>query len=216
MAGYVRRHIGCFGLFSIVVACGRAVAQQPTPQAMHCTRRSADSTLALVQSSEAFRFAVKSLAKAEASFGGSISEARIQRLCGNMVRDVPALLEGVVLVHTPALFDLERAYMIFAVLQGQVLAINPGRDGHFRFGLQPSDWNEFLAWADLSPAITAPDTARDYGCLLLSYLENYLPGGLCIGPVDVRVRRMDGGSWEVSFPRFRWKVRVSDEGRIVT
>lgn len=204
------------GLFGVLVGCASGRAQDVPPRRFACSQVSRDSVLALVQSSEAFRVAVHSLAQAEAKFGADVDNASIQRLCEAMQTESPDLLRGAVLVYTPALFGLGRSFMIFAVSQGRVLLINPRPDGIFRFGLLPSDWNAFLEWADVSPAISDEAAARRYGCVLLAYLRNYLPGGLCIGPVDVQVRRTARGSWCVAFPRFRWEVEVSDEGRVVT
>ncbi len=203
------------GLFGVLVGCASGRAQHVAPHGFSCSPVSEDSLLALVQSSDAFRAAIHALVQVEAKFGATVDEARVQRLCEAMQAESPDLLRGAVLVHTPALFGLDRSFMIFAVHQGRVLLINPRPDGNFRFGLHPSDWNDFLESADLSPEVTDEAAARRYGCVLLAYLRNYLPGGLCMGPVDIQVRRTAGGTWHVAFPRFRWQVVVSDDGRIV-
>ncbi len=215
MVEYMRLRALSLGVLGTITACGPAVAQQTLPQDFSCKPVSADATHALVQSSEAFQFAVRALTQAEAELGRVVDDGRVQRLCASMVTEAPALLEGAVLVHAPAALHLETSFMIFAVSQGRVLAINPGPDGNFRFGLHPSDWNAFLAWAKLAPKVADVSAARDYGCLLLAYLQNYLPGGECVRPAEVQVTRTADSSWKVAFPRFRWQVEITDDGRIV-
>jgi hypothetical protein len=169
-----------------------------------------------VQRSEAFRFAVRALAEAEAKRGAAVDDAQVDRLCAGMVKEVPALLGGIPLVHTAAVYDTERSFMIFAVHDGRVLLLNPRPDGHFRFGLHPDDWNAFLVSAALSPSISDVRSAREYACLLLKYLGNYMPGDPCGSGEATRVERIPNGGWKIEFPRFRWKVEVNESGRVAS
>ena len=190
-----------------------AGAQHPSTGTSSCRPLSTDSTLKLVQSSSAFRFAVHSLETAESYFGGGLEAGRIQRLCAAMVTEVSSVLPGVALVHAPALFGFDRSFMIFAIRDGRVLLLNPRPDGLFRFGLEIEDWNAFLDEAQLSPRIPDAREVQAYACLLLKYLQNYMPGNPCAGRLEAEVRRLDD-SWEVEFFRFRWQVEVSDDGRV--
>ena len=200
-------------LLMTAIPSGVAFAQQDSASSPSCRPMSTDSTLRLVQSSRAFRFAVHSLEKAESHFGGGIEDAQIQRLCAAMVSESLSVLPGVTLVHAPALFGIDRSFTIFAVRDGRVMLLNPRPDGNFRFGLHVEDWNSFLAEVQLSPRIPDAREVQAYACLLLKYLKNYMSGNPCAGRLLSEVRRL-GDSWHVEFFEYRWQVDIRDDGRI--
>lgn len=204
----------CLSLLCLTGACAPARSQEAARSGLLCREVSADTTLQLVQRSEAFRFAVRALSEAEAKRGVAVDDAQIDRLCAGMVKETPALLGGVSLIQTAAVYDTERSFMIFAVHDGRVLVLNPRPDGRFRFGLQSGDWNAFLASASLFPSISDAGSAREYACLLLRYLGNYMPGDPCGSEEAATVDRIPNAGWKIEFPRFRWKVEVSENGRV--
>ena len=168
-----------------------------------------------MQESEAFTIAVGALKVAESQFGTEVTAEQVERLCTGMVEEEPAGMNGVVIVHTPAVYGIERSFMIFGVRDSRVLLVNPRPDGSFRFGLQPGYWNAFLDSASVAPSLTDGRSVRQYGCLLLKYLGNYMPGDPCGGEEAADVNRVGASRWRITFPRFRWSIEVSDSGRVI-
>ena len=200
----------------VALGCAPVQSQGASPSSISCREPSADSVIRLVQSSEAFSFALATLSDAESKRGSIVDDTQVQRLCASMVKEEPSALTSAELVHAPAVHDIERGFMIFAVHHGRVLLLNPRPDGEFRFGLRLDDWNQFLSSAEQSPTINDDHSAREYGCLLLKYLGNYMPGNPCEAGEAVGLQRTAGGGWKIQFPRFRWSVEFGENGRVVT